>query len=88
MTINRINNYLDLLKVRQKGERRNLTILGGIFFLALIALIAFGLLDRLNGRSVYLTTSLVFVLGLGYLNAWVKYLVTSRNIELLDNLSF
>lgn len=86
MTTNRLDNYLALLTIRHAAGRRDTTITGGLFAVFLIATIVFGLLDRINARSIYLVTALLVVLGLAYLTAWVKFQIISGSIELIDNL--
>jgi 4-hydroxybenzoate polyprenyltransferase len=86
MTTNRLENYLALLAIRRTSGRRDTTILGGTFAVTFIATIALGMLNQLSGRSLYLVTALVVILGLAYLTAWVKFQIISGSIELIDNL--
>lgn len=82
----RIHNYLSLLEVRQKSRRWNVTFLGGIFFISVLATLALGLVMGLSGRSVYLITGIDIVLGLGFLMAWVRLEIVRNSIDLLNNL--
>jgi hypothetical protein len=82
----RIHNYLSLLEVRQKSRRWNVTFLGGIFFVSILATLALGLVMGLSGRSVYLITGIDIVLGLGFLMAWVRLEIVRNSIDLLNNL--
>lgn len=82
----RIHNYLSLLEVRQKSRRWNVTFLGGIFFVSILATLALGLVMGLSGRSVYLITGIDIVFGLGFLMAWVRLEIVRNSIDLLNNL--
>jgi len=82
----RIHNYLSLLETRQKSRRWNVTFLGGIFFVSILATLALGLVMGLSGRSVYLITGIDIVLGLGFLMAWVRLEIVRNSIDLLNNL--
>ena len=82
----RIQNYLSLLKIRQKTRHWNVIFLGGIFVVVLLATLGLGLVEGLGGGSVYLITGIDTVLGLGFLVAWVRLEIVRSSIELLDNL--
>ena len=82
----RIQNYLSILEIRQKSRRWNVTILGGIFVILILATLALGLVEGLSGRSVYLITGIDIVLGLGFLMAWVRFEIVQSSIEMLNNL--
>jgi hypothetical protein len=82
----RIQNYLSILEIRQKSRRWNVTILGGIFVILILATLALGLVGSLSGRSVYLITGVDIALGLGFLMAWVRLEIVRSSIELLKNL--
>ncbi len=86
MTKNRLDNYLSLLTIRQATGRRDTTILGGTFAVLFTLTIALGLLDQLSGRSLYLVTALVVILGLAYLMTWVKFQIINGSIDLIDSL--
>jgi hypothetical protein len=82
----RIQNYLSLLEVRQKSRRWNVTLLGGIFIVSILATLALGLVNGLSGRSVYLVTGVDIALGLSFIAAWVRLEIVRSSIELLNNL--
>jgi hypothetical protein len=82
----RIQNYLSILEIRQKSRRWNVTILGGIFVISILATLAIGLVTGLGDRSVYLITGVDIVLGLSFLMAWVRLEIVRNSIELLNNL--
>jgi 4-hydroxybenzoate polyprenyltransferase len=87
MTTNRLEDYLALLAIRRTSGRRDTTILGGTFVVSFIATIALGMLNQLSGRSLYLVTALVVILGLAYLTAWVKFQIINGSIEFLITFS-
>jgi hypothetical protein len=82
----RIQNYLSLLEIRQKSRRWNVTLLGGIFIVSILATLALGLVNGLSGRSVYLITGIDIALGLSFIMAWVRLEIVRSSIELLNNL--
>jgi hypothetical protein len=86
MTTNRLENYLTLLTIRRTAGRRDTTILGGTFAVSFTATIALGMLNQLSGRSLYLVTALIVILGLAFLTAWVKFQIINGSIELINNL--
>jgi hypothetical protein len=87
MSPTRMLNYLDLLKIRQLGVKRNTIILGGVFIIAFVLFIALGMLDRLSGRSLYLTSALIVIFGFGFLFTRVKLEIIKGSIELINNLA-
>jgi hypothetical protein len=86
MTSSELENYLTLLNIRRIAGRRDTLIMGGIFFLSLAAIVVFGLLNQLSGKSVYITTALTVVFGIGYLTTWAKLEITKGMIELVQYL--
>lgn len=86
MMSNKLEDYLELLIIRQAARRRDMVIFGGIFLVSFITFIAVGLLGGLAGRSAYLTGAMIVVLGIGALTAWVRLTVISGTIELIENL--
>jgi hypothetical protein len=84
MTTNRLNDYLALLAIRQAAGRRDTIIIGGMFAVLLIATLTFGLLDRINARSMYLVTTCIVTVGLAYLTVWVKFQIINSSIELIN----
>lgn len=86
MVSNRLENYLALLTIRRAAGRRDTIIIGGIFLISFMSMIALGMIDRLTGRSLYLVTAMVVCFGLGYLTTWVKLEIIKGSIELIDNL--
>lgn len=86
MTSNKLENYLKILTIRRAARRRDTRITGGVFFVSFIALFALGMLERLNGRSLYLSAAIVVAFGFSYLTAWVKLQIIDGSVELIENL--
>jgi hypothetical protein len=87
MTVsNRLDDYLTLLKIRQAGRRRSASILGGLFFISLLASLALGLLDQITGRSVFIIAAVLVAIGSGALMARVRLEIVSDSLELVDAL--
>ena len=84
MNSRRLKEYIGLLEIRRTAGRRDLSILGGIFIVAFMGLVAFGLLDRLNGRSLLIVSSLVAVFGFVALMTWVRLEIVKGTIELVQ----
>ena len=84
--LERIQNYLSILEIRQKSRRWTVTILGGTFIISTLAILAVGLVMGLDDRSVYLTAGVDIVFGLSFLMAWVRLEIVRNSIELLNNL--
>jgi hypothetical protein len=78
-----MENYLDLLKIRQKGRRRDAVILGGIFWLVFIALVFLLITGQLTGRTKIIVAAMEVVFGAAYLMAWVRLEVTRNTIDLI-----
>ena len=86
MIASKLENYRALLLIRRAGRRRDLFIAGVIFLVSFFVTIALGLLDRLDGRSVYLITAMVVSFGFSFLMTWVRLEVIKEVIELIENL--
>lgn len=82
----RIQNYLSLLEIRRKSRRWNVTLLGGIFLVAILSTLALGLVAGLGDKSVYLITGVDIALGLSFIAAWVRLEIVRSSIDLLNNL--
>lgn len=86
MNSKRLEEYRSILVIRRKADRRDLSILGGIFLLTFIALVALGLLDRLNQRSIYIIAGLVTVFAIVFLMAWARLEITRASLEMIEHL--
>lgn len=86
MDRNRILEYMSILRIRQKAYRRNAAFTGILFLVALLGIFAFGMLDLINGRSVYLGMLISVGLGISFLTAWIRLLTISNTIELIENM--
>ena len=78
--------YSSLLRIRQKAGRRDAIIVGSVFLIAVFATLALGLLDELQGRSVYLVWGLILAFGLGFVQIWVRLEITNASLELVGYL--
>lgn len=78
--------YKALLVIRKTAMQRNMVIIGTIFLISFLAFIAFGLLDKLTGRSIYLTAGIVTCLGIGYLTTFIRLEILKSSIDLMDHL--
>lgn len=85
-SIEHLINYLVLLKIRQKAYHRNLIIVGGLFFLAILLTTATLLFTEWNARSIWLMGIFDILFTMGLLMAWVRLEIIKENIELLNNL--
>jgi hypothetical protein len=81
-----LSQYSSLLEIRQKARRRDAIISGSVFLIAVLATIALGLLDRLQGRSIYLVFGLILAFGLGYMQIWVRLEIINAFRELIGYL--
>ncbi|MFU8772329.1 MAG: hypothetical protein ACNA8H_07900 [Anaerolineales bacterium] len=84
--IDRINHYVTLLKIRRKARRRDSIIIGGLFIVSLLGMIATGLVTGLGSREVYLVSGINIVLGMSFLMAWTRLEILQQSIDLLENL--
>lgn len=82
----KLSQYASLLEIRQRAGRRDSIISGGIFLIAVLATIALGLLDKLQGRSVYVVLGLLLAFGLGYIQIWVRLEIINASRELVGYL--
>ena len=83
MTNEKLENYLSLLKIRRKGNQRNLNITSSITFISILAFISFGLLGRLSGKEIYIIAVLLVVFILSTMTTWVRLHITNALIEAL-----
>ena len=81
-----LSQYASLLKIRQKAGRRDVLIIGGVFLIAVLASIALGLLDKFQGRSIYLLFGLILAFGLGFVQIWVRLEIINASLELVGYL--
>lgn len=86
MASNKLRDYLTLLMIRRTARRRDTLISGGIFLVSCLSMISLGLLDQLNGRSLYLVAPIVAIFGMISLMSWVKLEMTKRIIELIEEI--
>ena len=86
MSSTKIENYLALLKLRQTAAKQKVNILGGVFIVSFVLLIAFGLLGKLDGRSLFLVTAMIVPFGFAAMAAWVRVEIIKGSIDMVNNL--
>lgn len=86
MVSKKLENYVALLAVRQAARQRDIAIIGGIFIVSLMSMVALGMLDQLSGRALYLVAAIVIVFGFAYISTWVRLEIIKGSMELIDNL--
>jgi len=82
MKENALKSYLEILEIRRNAARRNMLLTGTIFILSLLALIAFGMLGRLERLELYLISPILIAFGFGFISFQIKYETTKAVIEL------
>jgi hypothetical protein len=87
MTSDPMTGYVTILRDRQAAHRRNLIIAGGLFLLAVLATIGFGLLSNWNGWYIYGMLAIVILELINFLMTWVRREITKENIELIQYLA-
>lgn len=83
---NQLEQYAELLRIRQAGGLRNTRITGGIFLVSMLGFVAYGLIAEPIGRSVYLSAAIIATLGLGYITTWVRLEITKNTLELVERI--
>lgn len=82
----KLAQYRELLLIRQKGKRRDVILVGGVFWAFFVAFIFLGLTRGMTDRAIYLITGIEVVFLVAYLMAWVRLEKTNAMIELLSKL--
>ncbi len=83
---NHLNDYLALLVIRQKAYHRNVFIVGGLYFFAILSTTGALLLTDWNERSLWLMGVLNVLFTISFIMTWARYQITNENIELVKNL--
>ena len=79
-------NYSVLLQIRIRAGRRDVIVTGGLFLVMMLATFSLGLLDGIDGRSIYLVSGVEIAIGLGFLSTWVRLQINKSLIEFVDGL--
>ena len=88
MVKSKISSYTDLLDIRLKAFKRNVTLAGAVFFISLFAFFILGMLDLLdNQREVFLIGFLLVFVGLAYITMLIRYEIVKNASELSRILS-
>jgi len=85
MNQTKVQNYLELLKIRRTGIQRAVTIIRGVWVLCFIALLTLGIVGQITTRSLVLAGAIVIVFSISWITAWVKLEIVQRSIELLKH---
>ena len=84
--IDRLNSYLDLLKIRQNAYHRNVIITVGLFLLAMLSTTGELFLTEWNVRSVFILAIFDVLFASNFIMAWARLEITKQNIELVNNI--
>ena len=87
MKENSRKSYLEILEIRRSAARRNMLLIGTIFFLSLLAFFTFGILGHLESRELYLITPILVAFALGFITSQINYETTKAVIALGIELS-
>ena len=83
MVKSKISSYAELLDIRLKAFRRNVTIIGAIFFISIFAFLILGMLELLdNQREIFLIGFLLVFLGITYITMLIRYEIVKNASEL------
>jgi len=86
MVTNHLENYLQLLKIRHKGKRWVTIIIGVVFLIFFIWLIAEGMLGKSNSKAMYLNAAMIICFSFGFLENWVRLEIIKETMKLIDTL--
>jgi hypothetical protein len=84
--VDRLSNYLVLLKIRQRAFFRNVLISGGLYLFTILSTTGLLLMTEWNGRSIYLMIIFDVLIAAGFLMSWIGYEIVKGNIDLLNNI--
>lgn len=84
--VDRLSNYLVLLKIRQRAFFRNVLISGGLYLFTILSTTGLLLMTEWNGRSIYLMIIFDVLIVAGFLMSWIRYEIVKGNIDLLNNI--
>ena len=88
MVKSKISSYTELLDIRLKAFKRNVTIAGAAFFVSLSAFFIQGMLDlTANHRGIFLGGFLLVFLGLAYITMLIRYEIVKNAVELCQVLA-
>ncbi len=78
--------YLTLMRIRAKYALLNTWITGGVFAFGVVILFGGGLLDWLDGKSIYLIALAVALFGIGFVMTWVRLAILNGTVETIETL--
>jgi hypothetical protein len=79
--VDQLEHYSALLRVRQKGRRREVRLSGGVFLISLVLTLGLGLVNEELGRSIYLLLGLITAFGIGFIVVWVRLEIINSTLE-------
>ncbi|MGA2111786.1 MAG: hypothetical protein ABSG98_06515 [Anaerolineales bacterium] len=85
-THDRLKEYASLLRIRQKGSRRDAWMAGGLLFLSLVGIYVYGALNSSFFQSLFLVLPIVVALGAAYATVLARLYVANACLELVEAL--
>lgn len=83
MAKSKISSYSKLLEIRLKAYRRNVTIVGAVFFISLFAFFTQGMLELINNqREIFLSGLLLIFFGMSFIATFVRYEIAKNAVDL------
>lgn len=81
-----LQQYLALLRIRQSAARRAVGITGAVFFISIVAGLIWPPVVEPNSRSLFLSLVLIMGLGLSFISAWSRLDALREIVRLADEL--
>ena len=83
MEKSKISSYTKLLEIRLKAYRRNVTIVGAVFFISLFAFFTRGMLELINNqREIFLGGLMLVFFGMSFIATFVRYEIVKNTVDL------
>ncbi len=86
LTFQNLQQYANLLHIRQNAARRNVTITFIVFVASVILVLFDALVMEQNIRALVLQIIVVIFFGLGALSSWSHYEILKAITELIDEI--
>jgi hypothetical protein len=85
-SIEYLQQYLTLLRIRQSAARRNVMLTGAVFAASIVAGMVWNLVVEPNDRSLFLGIAILVVVGQGFASAWSRLDTLKEIVGLADEL--